>query len=189
MIKLIHIYGSETDLNAHTRSDTLLYLIVHGWCTFFILILGKMLSSINLMGFSTLPAMDAGHQAGCAPTIPPLLCFHQHSVISSFNYSPAFCSVLSSCQAPLPFKFLIYAQSFCCGFECCPYPQASSLTPTLIHRLALGAPGHGAEYQTQGLWSQIYDCAIKLEKCNIKGLVLLLHPSRSNAKNFKTALS
>lgn len=93
-----------------------------------------MLSSINFMGFSTLPAMEPRHQAGWAPTIPSLFCFHQHWVISSFNYSPAFSSVLSSCQAPLPSKLLIYAQSFCCGFECS-YPQSSSFAPTLIHQL------------------------------------------------------
>lgn len=108
MIKLIHIYRSETDLNAHTRSDKLLYLIVRGWCTFFILLLGKMLSLINVMGFSTLPVTESRHRScwsvNCAPAIPPLFCFHQHLVISSFNYSPVFSSVLSSCQAPFSFS-------------------------------------------------------------------------------------
>lgn len=99
LIKLIHVYRSETDLNARTRSNNLLYLTVHGWCTYFILIQGKMLSLINLMGFSTLPAMEPRHQAAgsisCTPTIPPLFCFHQHSIISSLNYSPPFSNVLT----------------------------------------------------------------------------------------------
>lgn len=110
-----------------------------------------MLSLIKLMGFVTLLAMEPRHQAGwstsSAPAISPLVCLHQHLVISLFNFSPAFSSVLSSCQAPLSFHFLknlIYPHSFSYGFECYSFPQAFSFTARLIHQLSLRTPGHCA---------------------------------------------